>query len=72
MRRLDWFDLRNMLTVARAVTEAALRRPESRGAHQREDFSEMRTDWRVNQVIRLAGGRLDFAAAPVVPELAAQ
>ena len=72
MRRLDWFDLRNMLMVARAVTEAALRRPESRGAHQREDFADMRTDWRLNQVIRLAGDRLDIAAAPVVPELAAQ
>ena len=38
MMRLDWFDLRNMLLVARTVTESALARTESRGAHQREDF----------------------------------
>src|SRR5262249_5610040 len=41
MQRIDWFDLRNMLLVARIVTEAALRRTESRGAHQREDFPGM-------------------------------
>ncbi len=55
MQRLDWFDLRNMLTVARAVTQAASLRTESRGAHQREDFPEMLPQWRVNQVIRLRG-----------------
>src|SRR5262249_56963266 len=38
LRRLDWFDLRNMLLVARTVATAALARTESRGAHQREDF----------------------------------
>jgi succinate dehydrogenase / fumarate reductase flavoprotein subunit len=72
MRRLDWFDLRNMLLVARVVTEAALQRTESRGAHQREDFAEMRPEWRLNQAIRLDGERLDFVATPVSPELAAQ
>ena len=41
MRRLEWFDLRNMLLVARLVAEAALARRESRGAHQREDFPDM-------------------------------
>jgi hypothetical protein len=55
MQRLDWFDLRNMLTVARAVTQAAALRTESRGAHQREDFPEMLPQWRVNQTIRLRG-----------------
>jgi succinate dehydrogenase/fumarate reductase flavoprotein subunit len=73
MVRLDWFDLRNMLTVARAVTEAALLRTESRGAHQREDFPELQPQWRVNQAVRADGRRLDFirtAAAPL--EVAAQ
>ena len=51
--RLDWFDLRNMLLVARVVTQAALARTESRGAHQREDFPGMLPEWRVNQVARL-------------------
>ena len=73
MQRLDWFDLRNMLTVARAVTQAAALRTESRGAHQREDFPEMLPQWRVNQVIRLGTGGLDIAQAPASAlEVAAQ
>ncbi len=73
MQRQDWFDLRNMLTVARAVTEAASLRTESRGAHQREDFPEMLPQWRVNQTIRLRGARLDITQAPASPaEVAAQ
>jgi succinate dehydrogenase/fumarate reductase flavoprotein subunit len=42
MVRLDWFDLRNMLLVARTVAQAALARTESRGAHQREDYPGIR------------------------------
>jgi succinate dehydrogenase/fumarate reductase flavoprotein subunit len=73
MQRLDWFDLRNMLTVARAVTEAASLRSESRGAHQREDFPEMLPQWRVNQTIRLRGKSLDITQAPASQlEVAAQ
>jgi succinate dehydrogenase flavoprotein subunit len=79
LRRLEWFDLRNMLLVARVVAAAALRRQESRGAHQREDFPEMVADWRVNQIVRLDGGRValsSVAAAPAEPaqpaEMAAQ
>jgi succinate dehydrogenase / fumarate reductase, flavoprotein subunit len=73
MQRLDWFDLRNMLTVARAVTQAALARTESRGAHQREDFPEMLPQWRVNQVIRQGGQGLDIAQVPAsAVEVAAQ
>jgi succinate dehydrogenase/fumarate reductase flavoprotein subunit len=73
MQRLDWFDLRNMLTVARAVTQAASLRTESRGAHQREDFPEMLPHWRVNQAIRLRGEKLDITQAPASPvEVAAQ
>jgi succinate dehydrogenase/fumarate reductase flavoprotein subunit len=73
MQRLEWFDLRNMLTVARCVTQVALLRTESRGAHQREDFPEMLPQWRVNQTIRLRGGHLDVAQVPASPlEVAAQ
>jgi succinate dehydrogenase / fumarate reductase flavoprotein subunit len=73
MQRLDWFDLRNMLTVARAVTQAASLRTESRGAHQREDFPEMLPQWRVNQAIRPRGEKLDITQAPASPvEVAAQ
>jgi succinate dehydrogenase/fumarate reductase flavoprotein subunit len=49
MRRLEWFDLHNMLLVARIVAEAALARRESRGAHQREDFPHPLPEWRRHQ-----------------------
>jgi succinate dehydrogenase flavoprotein subunit len=55
LRRLEWFDLRNMLLIARTVAMAALSRTESRGAHQREDFPGMLPQWRLNQVARLRG-----------------
>ncbi len=72
LARLDWLDLRNMLLAARSVAAAALRRTESRGAHQREDFSEMHPDWRVNQVVRLRDGALTLVSVRVAPEMAAQ
>ncbi|HEX7219338.1 MAG TPA: hypothetical protein VF280_08990, partial [Burkholderiales bacterium] len=55
---IDRHDLRNMRLVAECVTRAALAREESRGAHQREDFSEMSEAWRKHQTIRLSGERL--------------
>ncbi len=72
LTRLDWFDLRNMLTVARAVTQAALLRTESRGAHQREDFPGMLPEWHVNQTIRLNGGRTEISRTPAAGAVAAQ
>ena len=65
MQRLDWFDLRNMLLVARTVAAAALRRTESRGAHRREDFAATDPAWEVNQVVSLDGDTLDIAPAAV-------
>jgi succinate dehydrogenase/fumarate reductase flavoprotein subunit len=64
LRRIEWFDLRNMLLVARSVTEAALSRTESRGAHQREDCSDLLPQWQVNQIARLANGALRLSGAP--------
>jgi succinate dehydrogenase/fumarate reductase flavoprotein subunit len=72
LQRLDWFDLRNMLTVARMVTEAAALRTESRGAHQREDFPEMLPQWRVNQTIRTNGDSFEVTKAQASPAEAAQ
>ena len=72
LRRLDWLDLRNMLMVARAVAASALARTESRGAHQREDFSDMAPDWRANQVVRLDGTRLVLARSRIAAAEAAQ
>ncbi|HTS41009.1 MAG TPA: FAD-binding protein [Xanthobacteraceae bacterium] len=72
LRRLEWFDLRNMLLVARTVAEGALARTESRGAHQREDYPGMLPQWQANQVVRLKGSHLEVAQRPVRTEMAAQ
>jgi succinate dehydrogenase / fumarate reductase flavoprotein subunit len=72
LRRLDWFDLRNMLLVARTVTQAALARSESRGAHQREDYPEMDPGWTMNQVARLRDGEIGLTAASATRLAAAQ
>ena len=60
---LEWFDLRNMLLVARSVAMTALARCESRGAHQREDFPEMLPQWQQNQIVHLRENRLEISTA---------
>jgi succinate dehydrogenase / fumarate reductase flavoprotein subunit len=65
LERLEWFDLRNMLTVAHAVTATALARTESRGAHQREDFQTMLPQWQVRQRVQLRAGEMKISGAPV-------
>ena len=74
MIRLDWLDLRNMLTVAPCRDAGSAARTESRGAHQREDFPGMLPEWNVNQVIRLDDARrLDIERAPAsIAKAAAQ
>ena len=72
LRRLEWFDLRNMLMVARTVAMAALARTESRGAQQREDFPGMLPQWRVNQVARLAHDGIALTSVPTPAQAAAQ
>jgi succinate dehydrogenase/fumarate reductase flavoprotein subunit len=64
LQRLEWFDLRNMLSVAHAVTATALKRNESRGAHQREDFAKTLPQWQVHQRVQLRGGELQISGAP--------
>ena len=64
LQRLEWFDLRNMLIVARAVAQSALARTESRGAHQREDYPKVLPPWRRHQRVRLAAGALQLSGAP--------
>jgi succinate dehydrogenase / fumarate reductase flavoprotein subunit len=72
LRRLEWFDLRNMLLVARAVAVAALARTESRGAHQREDFPDMEPRWQLNQMVRLTDRGLRLTPVPSATQAAAQ
>jgi len=62
--RLDWFDLRNMLLVAEAVTQSALARRESRGAHQREDYPRSDDDRAINQSLRLKDDHLALTSLP--------
>ena len=72
LRRLEWFDLRNMLLVARAVAASALARTESRGAHQREDYPDMQPQWQLNQVIRRADRGMTVSRVPSATQAAAQ
>jgi succinate dehydrogenase / fumarate reductase, flavoprotein subunit len=58
LQRLEWFDLRNMLLVARTVAQAALARRESRGAHQREDFPDTKPAWELTQAAALRDERI--------------
>jgi succinate dehydrogenase/fumarate reductase flavoprotein subunit len=64
LERLEWFDLRNMLTVAQAVAASAARRTESRGAHQREDFPKSLPQWQLHQNVRLHDGALRISGGP--------
>ena len=71
MRRIEWFDLRNMLLVARVVAEAALARTETRGAQQREDYPELSPDWAFNQIVRVRGARIELSGSPRTVAVAA-
>lgn len=41
----SYWELINMLTVARLITLAALKRKESRGGHYRLDYNQVKDDW---------------------------
>ncbi len=55
---IEWFELRNGLQAAEAVTCAAFNRRESRGAHQRLDFPETLEAYQINQRLALVDGRI--------------
>jgi len=71
MRRIEWFDLRNMLLVARVVADAALARTETRGAQQREDYPQLSSDWAFNQIAGLRGTRIELSGGPRTVAVAA-
>ncbi len=62
-------DLRNLMTVAEAVTRAAIERKESRGAHFREDHLGKDEEWgRTMLVIRQGDdGAMEIRREPVAP-----
>ena len=58
-------DLQNMLTIAEAVTQSALARRESRGAHSRIDFPDLDSAWgKKHNVVVKEGGRHDAHRIP--------
>jgi succinate dehydrogenase / fumarate reductase flavoprotein subunit len=63
-------DLRASLMASKAVLMSAIRRRESRGAHQRSDYPEQDPALKVNFTVRLHEGELLMAEVPVpeVPE----
>jgi succinate dehydrogenase / fumarate reductase flavoprotein subunit len=61
------FELRNMLTVAEAVTRSAQTRTESRGAHSRIDHPETDKAWEhLNVVVRPDGEEMHVETSPTV------
>ncbi len=46
-----WLEIRNLITLGRAVVVAAASREESRGAHTRDDFPATSDDWMLRQVM---------------------
>jgi succinate dehydrogenase / fumarate reductase flavoprotein subunit len=65
------FDLKAMLVVSEAVTQSALARTESRGAHSRIDHANLDPVWeKKNNLIVCEGGRMKRRESPVaeIPE----
>jgi succinate dehydrogenase / fumarate reductase flavoprotein subunit len=60
-------DLRNLLTVAEAITRSALERSESRGGHFRDDFPAQHPEWGRHNVLtaRGADGAMQVTRIPI-------
>ena len=60
-------DLQNMLTIAEAVTQSALARRESRGAHSRIDFPDLDSAWgKKHNVVVKKGNAMTLIESPLV------
>jgi fumarate reductase flavoprotein subunit len=62
----DWLNLRNLISVSRVITEAALARDNSRGAHFREDFpaaGDLKSS--TFTTVKLSGGKVEIAKQAV-------
>jgi succinate dehydrogenase / fumarate reductase, flavoprotein subunit len=53
-----WHELKAGLLVAQSIAASALRREESRGAHQRDDFPTTEDTFAHSQIVSFEGGRL--------------
>src|SRR5687767_6409920 len=62
----DWLNLRSLLLVSKSICAAAVAREDSRGAHYRSDFPEVRDLARSTFTsVTWSGGRFDVAMKPV-------
>jgi len=62
----DWLNLKNLILVSKAIRFAAMAREDSRGAHFREDFPEVRDVERSRYTcVTWQDGRFDIATKPV-------
>jgi len=62
----DWLNLDNLIHVSQAIVRAAVAREDSRGAHYREDFPDVRDvehSW--FSVVRVRDGAMDVERRPV-------
>jgi len=62
-------DLYHLLTVSEIITQAALERKESRGAHFRDDFPEKDTRFGAFNIVIRKGpdGAMQFSREPIPP-----
>ena len=63
----DWLNLKNLVLVSQAIRGAAEQREDSRGAHYRNDFPDVR-DLENSRytTVRIDDGRFDYGTRPVV------
>jgi fumarate reductase flavoprotein subunit len=63
----DWINLKNLVLVSQAIRGAAEQREDSRGAHYRNDYPDVR-DLENSRytTVRIDGGRFDYGTRPVV------
>jgi len=62
----DWLNLKNLLLVSKAIRASAVAREDSRGAHYRADFPEVRDlDHSRYTCVSWRGGRFEISTRPV-------